>query len=552
MNTGYLFIILFFLSGLFPYCLEKTSAESDYYIRVNQLGFLPDDIKTAVVLSKVKLDNKDVVIKKLNSNEVLVKTFLSQLQKSYGSFKYIYVIDFTNLTEEGEYVIYVGSKNSYPFKIDKDIYKDVTFSLLDFFKVQRCGYTNPYLHDLCHIADATSIIDENNTIKKSIDVTGGWHDAGDYIKFLNTTAFATYMLLFSYEFNPSKFGFDNDKNNIPDILEEAKVGIDWLLRCNYEGKKLVTQVQDLKDHESEWRMPENDKYTFDRPAFVGIGKNLIGIYTATLALASRIWRDKFYYYEYADKCLNTAKHFYSLHNKVSDIDSSGTGMYRDNDFYGKLALGAFELYISTNEKKYLNDAVKYADSAKNHFWWSWGDINPLIHYKLSKYDRRFADLIKRNLDEFNNFKNNNVFGLGTSLNWGSNNTLLGIVLQNILWKSLTNYSSYDTLAVIQRDFILGRNPWGLSFVYGFGKKYSKNFHHQISYIKKELPGGFAAGPVPKKVLSDYKIKFENEDEFLPFQTEEIYYRDDRNDYITNEPTITANATAIFVFGNLMR
>jgi len=550
MSLKTIISFLVILIELIPSCSNKLNAETDFYIRLNQIGFLPDDIKTAIVLSKVKLDGKEAVVKEINNGKIVFKTSLQVLPKNYGIFQYVYKIDFSNLRTEGEYEILIEKRKSYSFIIGKNVFNDVAASLLEFLKVQRCGYTNPLLHDVCHIADATNIIDGKNVLNKNIDVTGGWHDAGDYIKFLNTTAFTTYMLLFSYEFNPEKFGFDKDKNGLPDILEEAKVGLDWLLRCNYEGKKFVTQVQDLKDHESEWRMPEDDKFGFDRPAFLGIGKNLIGIYSAALALASRIWKEKFQYYEFADKCLNTAKHFYSIRNNVPDVDSSGSGMYVDTDFNGKLALAAVELFISTNNKNYYNDAVNYADSAKNNFWWSWGDINPLVHYKLAKYDSRYAELLKKNLQEFNRNKNNNVFGIAASLNWGSNNTLLGITLQNILWKKLTNDSFFDTLAVYQRDFILGRNPWGISFIFGYGKNYTKNFHHQISYFKKQLPGGLAAGPVPKKLLNDFKIQFEGTDLFSLFQTDDVYYRDDRYDYITNEPTITSNATAIFVFGNM--
>ncbi|MDH7603833.1 MAG: glycoside hydrolase family 9 protein [Melioribacter sp.] len=550
MSIKIIISLLIILIDIIPTCSNKLNAETDFYIRLNQIGFLPDDIKTAVVISKTKLDNKEAIIKEINSDKVIYRTYLQELSNGYGNFRYTYKIDFSNLRTEGEFEILINKRKSYSFKIGKDIYDDITSSLLEFFKVQRCGYTNPLLHDVCHIADATNIIDGKNQINKNIDVTGGWHDAGDYIKFLNTTAFSTYMLLFSYEFDSQKFGFDKDKNGLPDILEEAKVGLDWLLRCNYEDKKFITQVQDLKDHESEWRMPENDKYTFDRPAFLGIGKNLIGIYSATLALASRIWKEKFQYYEFADKCLNTAKHFYSIRNSVPNIDSSGTGMYIDSDFNGKLALAAIELFISTNNKNYYNDAINYADSAKNNFWWSWGDINPLVHYKLAKYDNSYLAFLKNNLDEFNKFKSKNVFGIATQLNWGSNNTLLGITLQNILWKRLTKDSTFDTLGVYQRDFIMGRNPWGISFIFGYGENYTKNFHHQISYFKKKLPGGFAAGPVSKKLLNDFKIQFEEKDSYLLFQTDEIYYRDDRYDYITNEPTITANATAIFVFGNM--
>lgn len=437
------------------------------------------------------------------------------------------------------------------FKINENVFKGIADSLLQFFKVQRCGGTNPLLHEPCHLSDATKLIEGKKIIFKSLDVTGGWHDAGDYVKFLNTTAFATYMLLFSYEFDPVKFGFDNNKNGAPDVLEEAKVGLDWMLRCYSQNNgQLVTQVQDLRDHEVGWRLPENDSLRFDRPAFLGIGKNLIGIYSATMALGARIWRDKFQYPEFSNLCLGAAEKIYSLKNTADDIDSSGSGMYLDNNYAGKLSLGAIELYKTTYKKNYINDAVKYADSAGADFWWSWGNLNSLAHFRLASFFPKYIDYIEKNLIEFVSTQKKNVFGKGMNLSWGTNATLLGITLQNILYKKLTNSTRFDSVAVSQRDFILGKNPWGVCFINGFGTNYTKNFHHQIAYIKKKLPGGFAAGPASKDFVEKANIVFEKKDEYFNFQSSEDYYRDDRMDYITNEPTISGNATALFVFGVL--
>jgi len=452
------------------------------------------------------------------------------------------------LKESGSYYLQYSQEKSYPFKIGNDIYNNIADSLLQFFKVQRCGYTNPYLHKECHISDAGSLIEGKRIIGKSFDVTGGWHDAGDYIKFLNTIAYSTYILLFSFDFDPLKFGFDDNRNGIPDILEEAKIGLDWLLRCRYNNEKLITQVQDLRDHEAGWRMPEDDTKGFDRPAFIGSGKNLIGIYSAVMALAGRIWKEKLNYPEFAEKCLKEAERLYSFRNKTRNVDSSGTGSYIDKYYLGKLALGAVELAITTGQKDYLNDAVSYADSAGSDYWWSWGDVNSLAHYRLSKYDSKYVNYITKNLETFNKRKNDNLFEKGAQLTWGTNMTLLGIALQNILYKRITNDKRFDSLEVAQRDFILGRNPWGVSFISEFGTNYTRNFHNQVGFLRNRLPGGFSAGPASKGFIDKKKIQYENPDKYLKFQSTEMYYRDDRQDYVTNEPTITGNATAIFVMG----
>ncbi len=551
MNLSCVKIILFIsLLFLFPGCSLNLQAEPEIYIRFNQLGYFPSDVKTAIILSYHQLEGKQILIYNIKNNEKIWNGTFDKNLGAYGNFPFSYSIDFSKIKTAGEYFIQYAQQKTYSFKINENVFNGIVDSLLKFFRVQRCGYTSPYLHKVCHIADATSLIEKKQIILRTVDVTGGWHDAGDYVKFLNTTAFATYMLMFSYEFDPVKFGFDYNKNGVPDILEEAKVGLDWMLRCIYNKNKLITQVQDLRDHDVGWRLPEDDKLGFDRPAFLGIGKNLIGIYSATMALASRIWQQRLLNTDFSNKCLKAAEDLYSIRNQVANIDSSGSGMYLDKKFEGKLALGAAELYISSHKPSYLNDAVSYADNAGSDFWWSWGDINTLAHYRLAKFIPRFKDYIEKNLEDFNKRKDHNIFGKGTELSWGTNVSLIGITLQNILYKKLTNSSKYDSVAIFQRDFILGRNAWGICFISGFGKNYTKNFHHQIARIQGRLPGGFAAGPATKNFIDKQKINFEQPDIYAKFQTENDYYRDDRMDYITNEPTITGNATAIFVFGNL--
>jgi len=521
----------------------------DIYIRLNQVGYLPSDLKSGIVLSNSNLVSTSFTVKNVINNKIVFTGNLVSKNIEYARFNYSYEFEFTRLNNIGEYVVEIAGEKSFSFRIGNNLYTPIMKKLLEFFKVQRCGYTNPEMHKVCHIADVSRLIDGQKNIYKKMDLTGGWHDAGDYVKFLNTTAFATYTLLFSYEFDPVKFGFDNDGNDVPDILEEAKIGLDWLLRANYKNKKFITQIQDLRDHNVGWRLPENDDLTFDRPAFLGIGKNLIGIYSATLTLGAKIWAKKFQYFEFSNKCLRTAEDFYAIRNTVPDIDTSGTGVYRDKSYLGKLALAAIELYDVTKNVKYYKDALKYGNLAGSDFWWSWGDINAFADYKIAKHNRKFADKIEQNLKRFNSTFKTNLFGEGVALSWGSNNTILGIALQNILFKRLTGKTVYDTLATIQRDFVLGRNPWGISFIYKTGTNFTKSFHHQIAFFNHgKLPGGFAAGPVNKTILDSSGIKFESFDKYYKFQTKKAYYRDDRRDFITNEPTISANATAIFVMG----
>lgn len=522
------------------------SSQNILFIRFNQVGFAPSDYKTAVVLSESPLKESIFYIKNSGGDTVL-KSVLSRSNPLNDNFRYTYIAQFSGLKKNGVYSLVVNG-DSASFRIGSRLYNPVLDSLLQFFKVQRCGYTNPLFQTVCHPYDATSVIDGKDTIRQQYDVTGGWHDAGDYIKFLNTAAYATYTMMFAYEFDTLKFGFDHNKNNVPDILEECKIGLDWLIRLQYDNKFII-QVQDLRDHEQGWRRPDSDMISYDRPGFTGMGKNSIGIYTAVMACAARIWKNKIKYDEFSQQCLNSALKYYSLRNKAPDIDKIQSGMYQDNKYTGKLALAAVELYQTTGNKEYLEDAVSYADSAGNDFWWSWGDINAYAHYKLSKIYPRFKEYISKTLEHFSKVSETKLFSESVGDSWGSNTALLGTALQIILYNSIDKNNSYRELLYLHRDFILGRNQWGISFINGAGNDFSGDFHSQIAHFNNgKLPGAVAAGPISRMSFEKYKIKLNKPDRLTSFQTDQAVYHDDSADWITNEPTITSNATALFVMG----
>ncbi|MGA8264898.1 MAG: glycoside hydrolase family 9 protein, partial [Ignavibacteriaceae bacterium] len=235
----FLIVILTLLSSI-----SIISKDKSIYIRTNQVGFRVNDIKTAVVLSTKSLDDQDFIVRNVNNKRIVYKNKFNDKVFSYAKFKYCYKLDFSTVKTSGKYEIVVNGTASYPFIINDNVYDTIADSLLLFFKVQRCGPTNPYLHAPCHLSDVARVLGEPGL--GMVDVTGGWHDAGDYIKFLSTIAYSTYMMIFSYEFDKEKFSFDDDHDGVPDILEEAKIGLDWLLRANYSNDKLIAQVQDIR------------------------------------------------------------------------------------------------------------------------------------------------------------------------------------------------------------------------------------------------------------------------------------------------------------------
>jgi hypothetical protein len=537
------FFRLIVLSLLFYSC--NSQLNENLFIRLNQVGFLPDDYKTAVILSKTPFEEKFFRIKNVaNDEEVFIDSIDKLPYKLNSEIKYSVLIDFTALISKGEYFIEFQNVKSYQFRIDDSLYNSIRDSISLFFKVQRCGPTDPFMHKVCHLQDATKVVGYSDS--SAIDLTGGWHDAGDYIKFVYTTAFTTYMLLFSYEFDPDKFSFDLDNDSVPDILQEAKVGLDFLLRCNFSENAFITQVQDDRDHKVGWRMPENDTLTFDRPAFVKMNKSQIGIYSAALAIASRIWKQRFFDNTFADKCLNTSEKIFRLRDEISDFKDDEK-YYNQNEFNSKLALGALEIFKSKGDKNYLSLALDYGKNIAENNWWSWGDFNALVFYKLAEFDNQFIEKLKNILSIYKSYSESNLFSLAHQYNWGTTHSLAGVVLSSILYKKLTGSEDFDNLAVLNRDFILGRNPWGKSFISGIGKNFPRKIHHQIAFFNNGyIPGAMVSGPVPDSLFKNYSFTIPS-DKLSEFSDSAIY-SDEFDNYLTNEPTISSNATALFIFG----
>lgn len=531
------------LSLLFYSCTSIVG--ENLFIRLNQVGFLSEDHKTAIVISQNPFVEKFFFVKDSDSNHLILSDSIKILPfKLNSAFSFSALLDFSKLNSSGNYYLEFQGNKSFPFRISSRVFNSVRDSLSLFFKVQRCGPTYPVLHNVCHLQDATKVIGYSDS--SSIDLTGGWHDAGDYIKFLYTTAFTTYMLLFSYEFSPEKFSFDLNNNLVPDILEEARVGLDFLLRCSFADNAFISQVQNDNDHNVGWRLPENDTLTFNRPAFVKMNKSQIGIYCAALSLASRIWEQKFFDYDFSKKCLNTAKKIFNLRNSIQDFVDDEK-YYSSKEFFSKLALGAIEIYRTTNDEEYLSIAYDYGRQIPESKWWSWGDINPLIYFRLAEFEPEYINKLKLILQNWKSVSDSNLFSESHNYNWGTTHSFAGVVLTAILYERITNSFDFRPLATFNRDFILGRNAWGMSFIYNIGKKFPEKIHHQVGYFNNGyIPGAMVSGPVPDSLMK--KNDFNIVPEFLKSFSSSAVYSDDFENYLTNEPTISANATALFIFG----
>jgi endoglucanase len=194
---------------LLPVISFVKNEEPQSWIRINQLGYTPDGVKIAVWCSK-----DSVIIKTFQLVDAGTKKFLltgngGKAFGSYGPFKQTYRLNFSAFKKPGRYYLQAGGVRSPEFEIGEDVYKGTADFCLRYMRQQRSGF-NPFLKDSCHTHDGYTLYGEKAGIKDSthIDVSGGWHDASDYLQYSATSANATYHLLMAYRDFPKVFADD--------------------------------------------------------------------------------------------------------------------------------------------------------------------------------------------------------------------------------------------------------------------------------------------------------------------------------------------------------
>ncbi len=511
------------------------------HLRVNQLGYAPADPKIGRLLARTDRQGTGFRIVRVPDETLVFEGTVGPTRGAWGDFAYSHTLDFTLLEQSGVFEARIPStgERSVPFAVGPVPYGGIASALLEFFAAQRCGDTDPALHDVCHLLDATRI-DGGPDAGEAVPLSRGWHDAGDYLKFLTTASFATHLLLWTEEIRPGVAG-DRDGDGVSDLLEEAAIGARWLLRLRYRPGRFLYQVQDERDHAVGWRMPEDDPLTPDRPAFWGAGKNHLGRHAAALARAARAFAAGAP--TLADSCRIAAEDAYAAAASAPPIGSGS--FYADGTWRDKMALGAVELYLTTGGAGYLADARAYADAAGPGYWFSWGDLNGLAHALLAPFHPPSLANLEQDLIAFDAASQSHPWGMAGTETWGTSMMVAGAALEALLFERLTGRTDYLAMAFAQRDFLFGTNPWGVCFAGGLGAVSPADFHHQVADLVNggALPGAMTEGPAPRSVLIEQGIVLDDPDEYLLFQAERGVYHDDRGDWVTNEPTLTANATA---------
>ncbi len=576
----------------FLFCQNMLIAQQSW-IRINQLGYTENDIKVAVLATHIPLAFTEfVLVDALTGKTVYTGRKISE-HGAYASFSNTFRLNFSEFKKPGAYYLKAGEIQSPGFRINDDVYEGAADFLLKYMRQQRCGY-NPFLQDSCHTHDGY-IMGHPELDSTFIDVTGGWHDASDYLQYVTTSANATYQMLFAWQQNPAAFGDAFDAagnpgaNGIPDILDEAKWGLDWLVKMNPSYGFMFNQIADDRDHLG-FRLPSLDTVNYgkgrERPVYFITGKpqgfgrfknrstgvsSTAAKYASTFAFGSDLLKK--YYPDFSEKIATKAEEAFRF--AKSDLGVSQTAsnrapyFYEEDNYVDDMQLAAIQLFQTTNNPEYLKEATYWGElepitpwmsnNAARHYQW-YPFVN-LGHYKVatsadSLSRVKFVSFMKNGIEAINQRAKQNGFLMGVPFIWCSNNLIAAAITQMRLYNEITGDNAYLEMEASLRDWLFGCNPWGTSMIVGFPQDADTPIdpHSAFTAVYKfPIDGGLVDGPVYTSIFKSLiGIRLVYEDEYAPFQSDLSVYHDDYGDYSTNEPTMDGTASLSFFLSAMDR
>ena len=511
-------------------------------IMTNQVGYTPDSKKTAVFRNVT--DETEFSVIDANTNETVYTGNL--INKGHNSLadEDNWTGDFSEVKKEGLYYIKCGNlDDSYTFQIGENVYTNLLDDTVRMLYLQRCGVEiedEAFGHVACHNTLATVY----GTDKK-IDVSGGWHDAGDYGRYVVPAAKAVADLLYAYGQNPALYsdniGIPESQNGIPDILDEVRFELEWMMKMQNENGGVHHKV--TCESFPSYVMPEKET----EPLIVtDISTTATADFCGAMALAYEYYKnvDK----EFADKCLECAEKAWAFLEEHPEFifenpEDIVTGDYGDKYDVDERYWASAQMYRATGDSKYIENISDYTGLD----WATVGDYGNIAIVTMEGIDKE-SEIYKKaknniisQANKFVNVSENTAYGVSQNkFNWGSNMTIAnsGIIL-GLAYK-LTSEEKYLTNAQGQLNYLLGVNPVGECFVTGYGTVSPQNPHHRPSMAKNNAMKGMLVGGV-NSGLEDSAAKAYCRG--LPVAK---CYVDNSESYSTNEITIYWNSPLTYL------
>lgn len=619
-------VVLALATFLWP---SAATAQSSF-VRVHQTGYVANAPKRAYLMSSASSSGASFSV--LNSNgSPVYSAAIGASQGSWGSFTHVYALDFDTVTSPGIYTISVigsisSTSPSFPIDTGENLYSTLLENTLYFYENERDGanfITTPLRTAAGHLNDEKAKVYFTPTFNKKdnagpltptgavIDASGGWWDAGDYMKFVETHSYVVALMLVGARDFPNQMGAGSMTSN---FTSEAKFGLDWLQKMwDDSSKTFYYQVavasgghNYVGDHDI-WRLPQVDdtyqncispyEYICNRPVFqntaggagASISPNLAGRLAASLAECYQVFKTS--NPSYADQCLLSAEHIFDLANTSPGtlLTTGPHDFYPETEWRDDLEFGATELYFAlqpgslppgllhTDPLFYLTAAANWAhayitgpnDAADTLNLY---DVTGLAHFELYRaislagnptglavtQAALLADL-KKQLDKAVTQAGKDPFGFGFPWNvYDTTSHGFGLVVMAHEYDNLTSGTTYAAYASRWLANVLGTNAWGTSLVVDDGSTFPLCMQHQVTNLIPSPPNGppFLKGAVvegpnsfaARGTLANMVACPPNGvDQFSQFNGNGAVYEDNVQSYSTVEPAIDLTASSFLAF-----
>lgn len=535
-----------------------TTKKFPHNIFVNQAGYKPSGIKRAVIRGN-NGDTAEFFVEDANGAKVY-----EGKARHFGLDRYsgdeVCIADFTDFKECGRYRICAENDVSLEFSIDENVLDDTFCDVMKAFYFLRCGteleekHAGEFVHKPCHTKKA--YLFENKEV--TLDVSGGWHDAGDYGRYVTPGCCALAHILLAYKMFPDsmnvRLNIPESESGIPDILEECKCELLWMMKMQRDDGGVYHKATTM--HHVPFVMPEDD--IWDMYVFP-VSSIATADFAAIAAMASVIYKELDL--ELSQRLLSASeKSLEWLENNpgfigFSNPEGCNTGTYGEYDDKDNRFWAYAELYSATGDEIYhekLKVMLKMKFPLTALGYASVGGFGALSYllcdneYCDSSLKSLFRECFIERAEYLKKLSDECGYGAAMAEEdyaWGSNMNLMTHGMIFAIADYLEKGDRFKPYAVLQVDYLLGVNATGYSYVTGTGE-FCCNYPHlrpaHADGIERCMPGMVSGGANRRPADADARI-------LIPEGTPPMKcYADDVGCYSLNEITIYWNAPTVFV------
>jgi endoglucanase len=561
-------------------------------IKVNNVAYAPGLPKLATVVH----GSTSPVPWELRSGggQVVASGTTAVFGQDEASGDHVHKVDFSTFDTPGTgYTLQVGGQQSYPFDISAAPYEQLPHDALAFYYHQRSGIAieaqfvgSEYARPAGHVNVPPNTGDDDVPCRPAtpcnytLDVRGGWYDAGDHGKYVVNGGISTWQLINAYErmlhvdgadaaaLGDGTLAIPESANGVPDILDEARWNVDFLLSMQVPDGQPQAGVAHHKIHDQNWTGLPTLPHLDSQPRFLAPPSTAATLNLAAVAAqCARVWADVDA--SFAAECLDAATDAYAAALANPEIiadpgDGNGGGAYSDSNLDDEFYWAAAELYVTTGEQQYRDELSAHELYLGESFGTrgaDWGNTGLLGDITLALVPSglpsgdvtalrggfvSFADTLLGMIDGQGYpapYWEERQGGLW--YDWGSNNLLLNNAVVLALAADFSGQEQYRDGVFATLDYMMGRNPLSQSYITGYGEQAASNVHHrfwanQLDGSLPTAPPGVLAGG-PNTGLNDPLAQQE-----LAGCAPQKCYIDHIDSWSTNEVTINWNSALSWV------